>query len=84
MQDDFGNQLPSLPQMWGHINELKEELARNTETTSRIETNTSQLIEILNSVKGAFKVLSWVGKLAVPIAAIAGLFAAIKAGIQPK
>lgn len=84
MQDDYGNQIPTLPKVWERIAELETELKSNTDATKRIETNTSELIEILNSVKGAFKVLSWVGKLAVPVAAISGLYAVIKTGVTPK
>ncbi len=98
MQDDFGNEIPTLNQMWERITNfndelstVKEKLAENTEATKRIETNTGELIEILTSFKGAFKVLAWIGKLAVPIAAIIGLFTAayaawqaVKTGIMPK
>ena len=98
MQDDFGNEIPTLSQMWERItsfNEelttVKEQLSENTEATKRIETNTGELIEILTSFKGAFKVLGWIGKLAVPLAAIVGLFSAcyaawseIKTGVMPK
>ena len=98
MQDDFGNEIPTLSQMWERITNfndelstVKEQLAENTEATKRIETNTGELIEILTSFKGAFKVLTWIGKIAVPLAAIAGLFTAlyaawqaIKTGVSPK
>ena len=98
MQDDFGNEIPTLNQMWERMTNFNEELStvkaqlsENTEATKRIEENTSVLIEILNSFKGAFKVLGWIGKLAVPLAAIIGLFTAayaawqaIKTGIMPK
>lgn len=98
MQDDFGNEIPTLSQMWERITNfndelstVKEQLAENTEATKRIETNTGELIEILNSFKGAFKVFGWIGNLAKPLAAIIGLFMAIyaawhavKTGVMPK
>lgn len=51
---------------------LHEAIAENTTATNNIKTDTSELIALLNSFKGAFKVLEIVGKLAKPIAAIAG------------
>ncbi len=91
MQDDYGNEIPTISQMWerltsfnDELSTVKEQLAENTEATKRIETNTGELIEILTSFKGAFKVLGWIGKLAVPVAAIIGLWTAIKTGISPK
>ena len=59
------------------MKELRTAIAENTETTNQIQTDTSELVVLLNSFKGAFKVLEIVGKLAKPIAAIAGAFVAI-------
>lgn len=98
MQDDFGNEIPTLTQMWERITNfndelstVKEQLAENTEATKRIETNTGEITEILNSFKGAMKVLGFIGKLAGPLAAIVGLFTAVyaawhavKTGVMPK
>lgn len=84
MQDDYGNQIPTLPQMWDRMNEFQKDLKTNTEATSRIESNTSELIQTFNDFKGAFKVLSWIGKLAIPFTAIAALIITVKSGITPK
>lgn len=52
-------------------------LAANTEATARIESNTSDLVEAFANLKGAFKVLNWIGKFARPLGYIAGLVAAV-------
>lgn len=84
MQDDYGNQIPTLPQMWERMNEFQTELKNNTEVTTRIENNTAELIQTFHDFKGAFKVLTWIGKLAIPFTAIAALIITIKSGISPK
>lgn len=56
---------------------FKAELADNTAATKRIESNTAELVEAFSNVKGAFKVLNWIGKFARPLGYIAGLLAAV-------
>lgn len=56
---------------------FKSELADNTAATKRIETNTSELVEAFANLKGAFKVLNWIGKFARPLGYIAGAVAAV-------
>ncbi|MBJ2155256.1 hypothetical protein [Variovorax sp. IB41] len=56
---------------------LKTELADNTAATKRIEANTSDLVEAFANLKGAFKVLNWIGKFARPLGYIAGAIAAV-------
>ncbi|WP_020722921.1 hypothetical protein [Variovorax atrisoli] len=56
---------------------FQTELAENTAATKRIEGNTAELIEAFANVKGAFKVLNWIGKFARPLGYIAGLLAAV-------
>ena len=73
---------------WGELNDrvgnlengfgtFKSELADNTAATKRIETNTSELVEAFENLKGAFKVLNWIGKFARPLGYIAGAIAAV-------
>lgn len=71
--------------------EMRKELAANSEATARVEANTAEMLDVFESWKGAMRVLESVGKLAKPLgyiiglgAAIAGLWTAIKTGIQPK
>lgn len=93
MQDDFGNEVvhPTMQQMWSRMDKLETGLGENTESTKRIEGNTGELIDILNSFKSAFKVLTWIGKIAKPVTAIIGLclgiwagILALKTGVSPK
>lgn len=56
---------------------FKTELADNTAATKRIESNTAELVEAFANVKGAFKVLNWIGKFARPLGYIAGAIAAV-------
>lgn len=59
------------------IQHIKRDLAENTEATKRIDLATSDIVEFFESMKGAFKVLNWIGKLARPIGAIIGLCVAL-------
>lgn len=70
---------------------MRQDLAENSKATARVEANTAEMLEAFESWKGAMRVLEMLGKLAKPLgyiiglgAAIAGLWTAIKTGIQPK
>lgn len=58
---------------------IAADLASNTESTRAVEASTQEIVEFFNSVSGAFKVLHWIGKLAMPIGAIISLGLAIAA-----
>lgn len=62
------------------MRKLQDDLANNTQATARVEAkteqvaaDTSELVELMHSVKGAFVVLNGLGKLAKPITAILAL-----------
>lgn len=52
---------------------LEKALQLNTDSTSRVEKNTQEIVEAFNSAKGAFRALEFIGKLAKPIAFVLGL-----------
>ncbi len=73
------------------MRKLSAELKANTETTNQVKTNTSEVVDLLRSFQGAFRVLNMIGKLAKPLGYIAmagsallALWAAIKGGGVPK
>lgn len=45
---------------------IRADLKTNTEATQRIDTATAEIVSFFESVKGAFKVLDWIGRLARP------------------
>lgn len=55
---------------------IERNLAANTAATGRVESNTTDLVALFESFKGAFKVLEGLGKIAKPVGAIVGLGAA--------
>lgn len=64
---------------------LREDLAENTAATRKVQADTSELVELLKSFKGAFTVLEKLGKLARPLgyiamaaSALVGFWAALK------
>lgn len=70
---------------------LRADLAENTSATIRTESNTAEIVEFFMAMKGAFKVLNWIGALAKPITALValaavtwGAFLTIKTGTPPK
>ena len=71
--------------------QFRVELAENTSATKRVEQNTSEMLDVFESWKGAMKVLTWIGKAAKPVgwiigmcASMAAFWTAIKSGISPK
>lgn len=69
---------------------LEAQLKNNTNITKQVCDDTGEMLEFFRDMKGAFKVFNMVGKLAKPLAAIlalgaaiVGLWAALKTGINP-
>ena len=65
--------------------------AENAETINKIKTDTADMLEVFESWKGAMRVMEMLGKLAKPlgyiaalIAAVVGIWNAMKSGISPK
>ncbi len=96
MQDDFGNlisverdtidrRLDKGAQRMGRIESdvaaVRAELQDNTRTTNQLAASTADLVEFFEAMRGAFKVLNWIGKLAKPLGAIAALGAAVLAAV---
>lgn len=70
---------------------LATDLAENTKATAAIKADTAELVDLLHSVKGAFRVLDILASLARPLGFLAaagasfwGLWTAIKGGGGPK
>lgn len=66
---------------------LREDIAANTKVTKSVQNDTSELVALLQSFKGAFKVLEILGKLAKPlgyivalVGGVLGLLAVVKGG----
>ena len=94
--DDFGNELPAttLQQVNKRFNQgsermaaIERDLKAATQELHELKQQLADLLEFFAAMKGAFKVLNWVGKVAKPLAAIvmlggacAGFWTAIKGG----
>jgi hypothetical protein len=74
---DFGELSERVGNLEEGFGTFKTELADNTAATKRIEANTSDLVEAFANLKGAFKVLNWIGKFARPLGYIVGFIAAV-------
>ena len=66
-------------------------LAKNAETIKEIKTDTADMLEVFESWKGAMRVMEMLGSLAKPlgyiaalIAAVVGIWTAMKSGVSPK
>ena len=73
------------------IESMKVDIAANTAATNAVKADTSELVELLHSFKGAFKVLDMLARLARPLGFLAAafasfyaLFTAFKTGGGPK
>jgi hypothetical protein len=73
-----------LGELRDRVGRLEQGLAENTATTKRIESDTSEMLELFRSAKGGFKVLGHIGsvlKWAVGFAAaITTIWFTIKGG----
>jgi hypothetical protein len=58
------------------MGQIERGLQANTESTQRVEKNTGDMLDAFNSLRGGFKVLQFVGKVAAPVGAIIGAAAA--------
>lgn len=54
------------------MRELREELALNTKATKQVHSDTSELVDLLKSFKGAFTVFDLIGRGAKPLGYIVG------------
>ena len=66
-------------------------LAENAETIKEIKTDTADMLEVFESWKGAMRVMEMIGSLAKPlgyiaalVAAVVGIWNAMKSGVSPK
>lgn len=66
-------------------------LAENTATIQEIKTDTAEMLTVFKSWQGAMKVMDMIGSLARPlgyiaalIAAVVGVWTAMKSGVSPK
>lgn len=55
---------------------FETQLSENTETIRRVDTSTRELVDILNSWKGAMKVMDFLAKFAKPLGLLASIGAA--------
>lgn len=90
-QDDMTKVDSGLGELRDRVGNLERGLTENTEATKRIESSIADLVDFFDSLKGAFKVLNWVGRIAKPFGYIAGavasglaMWTAFKSGVGPK
>ena len=76
-KDELGAVRERLDRDKKRLDRLEDELTKNTQLTQKVVTQTAEPIEFFAAMKGAFKVLNWLGKLAKPMAAIAALGVAL-------
>ena len=95
MQDDYGNLLPPTAQqaidrrltngaermahIEGDLALVRNRLERNAQMMQKMLDSTAEIVEFFESMRGAMRVLNWIGKLARPVAGIVGLCAALVA-----
>lgn len=56
---------------------IEGSISENTQLTQQLATSTAEIVEFFAAMKGALKVLNWIGKLASPLAAVATLAASV-------
>ena len=53
--------------------QIRADLEENTKMTEKVLGGLGDVVEFFTAMKGAFKVLNWIGAVAKPVAAIVGL-----------
>jgi hypothetical protein len=88
--DAEANLVDKLFNLTKRMDAFERGLEANTEATKRIESNTTELVEVFKSWKSAMLVLEWIGKAAKPISYIVAavgtafsIFYAMKSGNKP-
>ena len=71
-ESDFGPLEDRVESVENTLLQLKKDLESNTATTKRIESNTEDLVAAFEALKGAFKVLEFIGKVGKPLLYISG------------
>lgn len=61
----------------GRMQSMEGELRKNTEITSTIS-------DVLITMRSGIKVIEWLGKIAVPVVALIGLWHALTSGTPPQ
>ena len=94
MQDDYGNLLPPtthtinarldrgaerMGRIEGDLTAVRDRLESNARLMEQMVSSTTEIVDFFDSIRGAMRVLNWIGKLARPIGAIIGLCAALVA-----
>ncbi len=83
MQDDFGTQLPvaqiaqRLVEGDERMDKIENSVAATRDDQHEMRQQMAEILEFFQAMKGAFKVLNWVGALARPVATIIGLGVAL-------
>jgi len=86
IQDDYGNLVDAttagtlrerLDAGDARMTRIEGDLSTNTQLTQQLATSTADMVEFFEAMKGALKVLNWIGKLARPLGAIATLAASL-------
>ena len=49
------------------LDDMRRELEANTLATNSVKTDTKDLVDAINAIKGGMTVLAWLGKLAKPL-----------------
>lgn len=80
----------SLAEGTERMNRMEAKLDANNTATLNVEAATKELVAFFTAMKGAFKVLNWIGSLARPVGAIVlmctsfwGAWALWKTGVPP-
>ena len=71
--DDSNGARPSASDfaaLCARVDRMGADLAENTASTNRLESSTSDLIDAFSAIRGGLTVLSWIGKVGLPIGAM--------------
>lgn len=64
------------------MSDVEKGVQDNTKITTGVANDTAEMLDIVKSVKGGFKVMGWLGTFAKWVAGIVAAFAAIYAFVQ--
>ena len=71
-ESDFGTLEAEVTRLSSRVSSMEEDLRDNTAATNRVEKNTEDLVAAFEALKGAFRVLEFIGKVGKPLLYITG------------
>lgn len=73
----MGNGSSRMARIENDVSSVRGDLSENTDMTKSMVSSMADILAFFTAMKGAFRVLNWIGRVAKPVAAIGAMVAAL-------